>query len=273
MADYAKELSALNTPRTVIGRLEELRDVLRVVEPERDWSWIGRMAARCGGRRGDVRQKRARLRPSSELYELGIRLMAQAEHDTCGTALQRAVAFRDGLIIALLAARPLRRGSLAALRLGDVSRRGATMWMTVQAEHSKTRTPVELPLPEDLTTGITAYLEEHRPVLLRGAACDAFWVSRARQAMGEMAIYLRIVKLTQQAFGAPINPHLFRNAAATTIAIEDPASVRISATLLGHKSLRMTERHYDQAQMIHACRRYHDALALRRSKRTSRSHQ
>lgn len=266
VAAYVSELASMNAPRTVIGRLEELRDVLRVMAPKRDWSWIGRIAARCGRRTSDRLRKRARLRPSPELYQLGVRLMAEAEQRTSATPLSRAVCFRDGLLIAILAARPLRRGSLAALRLSDISCRGETMWMAVPPEADKTGRPVEVPLPSALTPAITAYLDEHRPVLLRGFACDAFWASKAKRAMGDMAIYMRVVKLTREAFGIAVNPHLFRDAAATTIAIEDPGHVRVSATVLGHKSLRVTQQHYDQAQMMHAVRRYQSTISRCRRK-------
>jgi integrase/recombinase XerD len=45
-------------------------------------------------------------------------------------------------------------------------------------------------------------------------------------------------------FGHMINPHLFRDCAATSIMIEAPKHVRIAARLLGHATLRTTERHY-----------------------------
>jgi integrase len=47
--------------------------------------------------------------------------------------------------------------------------------------------------------------------------------------------------------------HLFRDAAATTMSIADPAHVQVAATLLGHRTFATTERHYRQslAQMSH----------------------
>ena len=67
----------------------------------------------------------------------------------------------------------------------------------------------------------------------RGAkpAGEALWVSSRGSALTEMAIYLRIREHTQKAFGQAINPHLFRDAAATTLAIADPAHVRVAAPL------------------------------------------
>ena len=56
-----------------------------------------------------------------------------------------------------------------------------------------------------------------------------------------------------------------RDAAATTIAIEDPRHVRDARLVLGHASLATTERHYNQARSLEASRRHHAMLAgLRR---------
>ena len=63
----------------------------------------------------------------------------------------------------------------------------------------------------------------------------------------------------------PINPHLFRDCAATTIAIEDPEHVRIASQILGHRSAATTERYYNQAQTIDAARRYQDFLVALRN--------
>jgi integrase len=57
------------------------------------------------------------------------------------------------------------------------------------------------------------------------------------------------------AFGTAINPHFFRDIAATTVAHIDPAHVRISAQLLGHSSFVTTEKYYVRANMVAANRR------------------
>jgi integrase len=78
--------------------------------------------------------------------------------------------------------------------------------------------------------------------------------------MTEMALYDRIRLRTKEAFGTAINPHLFRDAAATTMAIADPEHVRISAPLLGHRTFATTERYYQQATGYEAQRAYHRAI-------------
>ena len=78
--------------------------------------------------------------------------------------------------------------------------------------------------------------------------------------MTQMALYDRIRTRTKEHFGIAINPHLFRDAAATTLAITDPAHVRIAAPLLGHRTFATTERHYRQARAQQAHRAFVDAL-------------
>ena len=74
------------------------------------------------------------------------------------------------------------------------------------------------------------------------------------------AIYDRIIERTREAFGIAINPHFFRDIAATTLAHADPEHVRISALLLGHSSFATTEQYYVRANMVAANRRRQESL-------------
>jgi hypothetical protein len=64
-----------------------------------------------------VRDKRARMQPAGELVKLGKALMRKAETASTKPSLTRAVWYRDGLMIAFLAHRPLRLSNLAAITL------------------------------------------------------------------------------------------------------------------------------------------------------------
>ena len=70
----------------------------------------------------------------------------------------------------------------------------------------------------------------------------------------------RITEHTGRAFGKPVNPHLFRDCAATSIAIRDPEHVRIAAAILGHSRFETTERHYNLARSVDAAANYHHHL-------------
>jgi integrase/recombinase XerD len=123
-----------------------------------------------------------------------------------------------------------------------------------------------------MAVAMGTYLNIHRPVLLSrcyrwlGRAGDHLWVATSGSALTEMALYDIVTKHTKAAFGIAINPHAFRDAAATTVAIYDPEHVRIAAAVLGHTSFQTTEKYYIQARGLYAHRRYSETLArLRQS--------
>jgi DNA invertase Pin-like site-specific DNA recombinase len=64
-----------------------------------------------------------------------------------------------------------------------------------------------------------------------------------------------ISQLTRARFGHVISPHLFRDAAAASVAIEDPEHVHVTKSILGHTTLRTSERYYVHAQSLEASRR------------------
>jgi integrase len=62
------------------------------------------------------------------------------------------------------------------------------------------------------------------------------WVSGGVQVLVENA--------TRTRFGHPVNVHLFRDCAATSLADEHPEYMRVAADLLGHRSFATTQRYY-----------------------------
>jgi integrase len=173
----------------------------------------------------------------------------------------RNVRYRDGLMLAILAARAFRRGNLAQMRVGQhISRIDGIYVCTFSAAETKNGRELVEPLPLALTPYIDRYLDEVRPALLRGHACDAFWVSTYRRALSEQSIYTKICAATEEELGVKLSPHLFRDALATCIATDDPEHIRMASRLLGHADQRTTERHYVHAQAITASRRYNGVV-------------
>lgn len=267
---YIDALTACNSTQTLVSRLVELHQVARVMDPARDWSWIRQAVARLRARTVPARPKAARLAGADELYNAGWQLMTDAGQ--AGAPHRQACRYRDGLLMAFLAARPLRRRNLAGLRIGhSFYRRGTDWWIDIPGDQTKTGTPVSMPLPQELSAACDHYLAEHRPVLAqrrnqRGKdPGDAFWLSWQGTPMSEGALYGSVVLATRATLGRAVNPHLFRDCAATSLAIDDPAHVRIAAPLLGHRSFATTERHYNQAQSHQAAQLWQQHLvALRR---------
>jgi integrase/recombinase XerD len=256
---YIADLEAENASGTVIARLIELKIMAAIMDPERDWSWIYRFASSMRARHKPARPKRHRLVHVERLLNLGLDLMATAENET--TTLRRFKAYRDGLIIALLASRPLRLRNLAGLILDHtLLQRGEGWWIQIPAAETKTNDAIEVPWPEMLVPHLETYLADHRSGIaaLRnsrtGTASNAIWLSMYGSPMTDNGIYDRIVARTREGLGQPINPHLFRDCAATSIAIDDPEHVGIASRLLGHRTGSTTERYYNQARGVQASR-------------------
>jgi integrase/recombinase XerD len=168
-------------------------------------------------------------------------------------------------MIALLALRPMRLRNLAGLELGRTLHQGPAGWcITIQADETKTHRAIEVGWPPDLVDALAIHLARHRPVLLHGGSAKALWVGSSGQALAAHTIRQAIIRRTQAAFSVPINPHLFRDCAATTLAIEDPAHVGAAATILGHAGSRATHKHYIQANTLAASRRHLAAVVARR---------
>lgn len=271
-----------NGARTRHMRIEALGLFLRVAVPGADRQPVRQLLRRlrvaleaeASARR---LRKRARLQSSHDLLALGLALMAKAEVGQL-SARRRAVLHRDGLIIALLAARPLRRRNFVALELGrHLLRIGASWRLVIPGAETKTGRPLELPFPPVLLPALERHLAVHRPVLAagrgrgQGQAGAALWLSAEGGPLSTPMLGCLVKARTQAAFGRSINLHLFRDAAATSVALEDPASVRIAAQVLGHGSFATTERHYNLAQGQKAAESWHRVLDRRRRFRTVNS--
>ena len=251
---------------TVLNRAADLRLFANVVLPDLDWKWLVQLEAAVRQRARPLRDRRLGLRPVAELVALGERLMSE-EVALAATEFQALLAYRDGLMIALLPLVPLRLKNFTALELGrNLIRRGESCWIAVPNEETKTDRPYERPFPERLVFAIGRYLDHVRPSLGRRSGCwarpigQALWVSGHGSPMGEAAVYQQMTLRTAEAFGTPVNPHRFRHSAATSLALASPEAVRAGAVILGHATFATTERHYNLARAIDAGRRYHDVL-------------
>jgi integrase/recombinase XerD len=265
LAEWLAILDRTVAPYTRLRRAVDLLGIARAMDPGGDWRFLQRAVRSLAARAVPSRNKEPRIRPSALLVELGFALMREATTLPMRRRARAATLHRDGLTIALLALRPMRLRNLTGLELGRTLHHGPTGWcITIPADETKTHRAIEVGWPPSLVDALAIYLARHRPVLLHGGSTKALWVGSSGQALAEHTIRQAIIRRTQAALGVPINPHLFRDCAATTLAIEDPAHVGAAATILGHTSSRTTHKHYIQANTLAASRRHLDAVAARR---------
>ncbi|CAA7626002.1 hypothetical protein MCP1_500002 [Candidatus Terasakiella magnetica] len=216
-----------------------------------DWSWLHQIEMRIRRHAVPVRDKLARLRTAQELYSLGVTMMEKAdllaaERDSSTTA----ILFRDGFAISLLALRPLRIANFSSIIIGQHLLEEDDGWhLKFTAHETKGKRPIEVPVPRSLEEALHRYLSVYRLDLL-GMANDTghFWLSgRGNAALTKEGMQQAIARRTRIAFGWSVNPHLFRDCAATSLALLDPEYIWLAAILLGHSNMTTTETHYIQA--------------------------
>ena len=171
-----------------------------------------------------------------ELLALADRLMEEGRRDLNQGGRSGAQRFRDGLMIAALANRPLRRRNLSALKIGDsFTVDGDRVRVRFKGSQTKTGQPIEFDYPTYLDGPFAYYLSKARPVLRERAVepdDEMLWIERGGRAMGERGITHRISALTKRHLGRMISPHLFRDCVATDIAVHDPTHVGITKSVL-----------------------------------------
>lgn len=249
-------------PLTVWTYLANLHAMMIAMAPQQDWSWLRRVVNRLQRQAVPVRNIEPRLKPSGVLYQSGLKLMRQASSRRPRLRTDQASWYRDGLMLALRAARPLLRPrSFASIRIGHHLIRAAEGYrICFDPEETKTRRRVDELIGAELSACIDLYLECYRLLLLQGNSSDRLWISNQGRPMPQSSIAHRICKVTRRLFGQPISPHLFRHCAGTTIADELPEQVGIVTPVLGHASFSTSERYYIEARALHASRRHQASL-------------
>ena len=261
---YVLQLQGEIASWTIWTYLVSLHQAAMCFDPDRDWDWLYRLTAKLHARRKAVRQKLPKLRPSSEIANWAYTRMdaIQAGADRRPSA---AITYRDALLIGLLINCPMRLRNLAMIRMEEHLRRaGSGYVLDFKPEEIKTNRHLSLIIPEALTPYLQTWIDEWRPILLTDPDTASLWLGIQGRPLAGSAIYWRICKTTARAFGAPINPHLFRDCAVTTIAIEDPEHIGITAPILGHINSKTTQDHYIHANQVMAGRRYRNSVDLLR---------
>ena len=153
------------------------------------------------------RAKRERMIAPALLFAAGLARMDRVDHERHRKHDVRNVRYRDGLMMAILAARAFRRGNLHRCASASTSA-GSTASTSAASAPPRPRTaaPLVEPLPAALTPYIDRYLAEVRPALLRGHVSDAFWVSTYRGALSEQSIYTKVCAATEEELGIKLQP-------------------------------------------------------------------
>lgn len=245
-----------------VGRhmfIAKLRDTIRVMFPGKVPQHLSRLVTRLE-LQCQPRSMAARVVATPRLTTLSKTLMKQATG--ADGEITDPVTYRDGLMIGLLASRPIRRGTFSQTRVGPHLQRVGEEWrINFNGQETKSRRAFAASVPEWIVPFLERYLREVRAMFLGAERHDRLWCSTHGGPLTDKAIYRIVTDRTRVAFGQPVNPHLFRACAATTIAILDPSRIGLASDLLDHASVATTHAHYIKARSIEASRLYAKALA------------
>jgi integrase len=257
--EFCRALAETNSARGGAAVLHKLRQVLLHLAPCADWDWLHAIAKRIQIASAP-RSKMAHLRMSDELYQLGFDLMDRADAAVAQgpqIRLKDALAYRDGLMIALLAADPIRRSNFAGLTVDhSIVKTGSAWTIVLNAGEMKGGRDLEYPVPPRVGERLDRYLACYRPVIYGSHTHTGLWASAKGCPMKGGAIYDAVCRRTKAAFGQRVYLHLFRDAAATFWSMESPEAILGTRDLLGHRNLDTTDEYYRHAQTIPAALRY-----------------
>lgn len=186
------------------------------------------------------------------------------------TALSRFLGLRDQAILEVLIATGVRVSELCLLDVEDCDMEGRQAM--ISGKGSKERV-VQLE-SEDMLRALGAYLgarEEwvaRRPGALPEGARGAVFLNRFGERMSEQAVRAVVSRRACRAgVAAHITPHMFRHTFATML-LEDDVNLRYIQSLLGHSSVKTTERytHVAHAKQREVLRRHNPRDAVRAAK-------
>lgn len=245
-------------PSTAATRLQAIGQVLRGMDPARPTK-SEKSVIRYAKEHADfvgTQRKQGRVVDSAILQSAGIRHF-RAHLARAGSDLDAAVHCRDGVMIALLAAMPMRRRPFVNLEMGRSLRHGREGWrVCLDEDDLKAGTSWEASVPSSVHPLLEQYVETVRPLLASMSRHPSrlLWLTNEGSPIEAAYFGVRIKELTRRLIGRDISCHLFRDCAATTLALSSSDSARSIKALLGHASERTSTRHYIQATSIEAGR-------------------
>jgi integrase len=261
---FLDEIEVVNKGHTIPIHAQQLYEAARLLEPDLDWSHLLNAYRHKRSNVEPARDKEAHMRPLDELIDLARELMNAAltaperpHRQKIGmTPLQRALTYRDGLVIFLQSYLVLRVSNLLNLRIGKtLIIRPSSMVVAYEDEQMKQSRLQEFVLPEEYAKAIKIYLDVFRETLLHTSKkskhieSNALWISRDGTELQQGPLRVAIKARTEETFGKYVWPHLFRDCKATHCMLVAPHLASEVKDMLGHNSIAVTEQHYSHAPM------------------------
>ncbi|MFC0125997.1 tyrosine recombinase XerC [Bifidobacterium apri] len=169
------------------------------------------------------------------------------------SSADRALAIRDAAMMELLYATGIRVGELVGINIVDIDFAQRTVRVTGKGDKQRV-----VPFGAPAARAVDQWLRVGRPVLVTEQSGEALFLGR-RGGRIDQRIVRRVVHGQARDAGVPdISPHALRHSAATHM-LDGGADLREVQEMLGHASLRTTQR-YTHVSMEQLKQRYRQAF-------------
>lgn len=229
----------------------------QIDDQEDPLSWLLHQARILENLQKPEKSKVSRIVPPQDLFQLGMDLCKRASKLKIGTPA--AVDYRNGLLIALLALRPLRISNLIELELGEVIIDCGIVDIKNQkiswpCKSMKNRHSYEVSIPKGIIDPMENYIGLYRNILAGNHETNKLWLTREGGRALSIEQARQVIKRTTKAhLGVDVCPHLFRDSNASWIAENMPEdSFWLIPETLAHISSNSSKTYRKNADQVFA---------------------
>jgi integrase len=205
-----------------------------------------------------------------EVVALPIKMMASARALRDQAPVKAAVTAQLATAIAIFTFAPIRLGNLISIRLEEnLIRPGGPdgpYWLVFPDYDVKNRVTLQFKLQPELSELIDEYINDYRPVLLRGSKDLWLFPGQKREIKTSRTLSLQVTDRVIKATGLRITVHQFRHAAAAIFLKHRPGQYELVRQMLGHRSIQTTMNFYVGLENIQATEIFGDIIKQRMNK-------
>jgi integrase len=193
--------------------------------------------------------------------------MEEARLDRHTAPMKAAVNASVAVAIAILSIAPMRLGNLINIKLDEnlVKPGGidGPYWLGFPKEDVKNRVQLQFKLLPEVGEIIDEYINDFRPVLLRGSNGPWLFPGETREVKTSRTLSIQVTDRVFKATALRLTVHQFRHIAAAIFIQVYPGQYERARQLLGHKNIETTMRFYVALETVFANEAFNDIIKKR----------
>ena len=202
----------------------------------------------------------------TKVVQLPDQLLAEARKRKAKSRMKAAVLAQLAVAIRILTYAPIRIGNLVDISLETNLIRpdglDGPYWLQFQGYDVKNEIDLTYPFSKEVTRFIECYIDEFRPILLRGSNSPLLFPGGKGDGAAKLTTTLseQIAGLTNRELGLRITAHQFRHAAAAIILKSQPGNYELVRRILGHRNIQTTTGFYVGLETIESSKQFGELI-------------